>query len=70
MFSVPCIFIHSESPRLLLPVLSCVYLFCIVRVLVCVCVCVCVYAHTNARVLTEVCLDCVLVLCFVMDYVV
>ena len=32
--------------------------------------CECIRAHTNARVLTEVCLDCVLVLCFVMDYVV
>ena len=26
MFSVPCVFIHSKSPRYLLPVLSCVYL--------------------------------------------
>ena len=30
----------------------------------------CVCAHTNVRVLMEVCLECVLVLCFVMDYVV
>ena len=45
------VFIHSKSPRRLLPILSCVYLalysqnacMC-VPVCVCVCVCVCVRA--------------------------
>ena len=39
-------------------------------VCVCVCLCVCVCAPTDVCVLMEVCLDRVLVLCFVMDYVV
>ena len=54
MFSVPCVFIHSKSPRRLLPILSCVYLAlysqnaCVYRCLcVCVCVCVCVCEHAR-----------------------
>ena len=45
MFSVPCIFIHSKSPRHLLPFLSCVYLV-LYSQNACVCVCVCARACT------------------------
>ena len=43
----------------------CVCVFMSVCAFVCVCVSTCVRAHARA----EVCLDCVLVLCFVMGYV-
>ena len=46
----------SSSSLRFLPVLSCVYLVCIVGMLVCVCVCVCVCARACVRACVRACL--------------